>query len=107
MTRIETLLDFFREDPDDAFTMFALASEYVKDGDLSNGQMYFEMLLSKHPDYVGTYYHLGKLYEQLGWRDRALETYDAGIGVATTGRDHHTRSELQSAKMNLELAEDE
>ena len=107
MNRLDRLLEFYREDPDDAFTVFALASEYRKTADTSNARKYYELLVSKHPEYVGTYYHLGKLYEDLGLAESALETYDTGIEVATRLRDNHSRSELQSAKMNLEIAENE
>ena len=32
-------------------------------------------LIKDHPDYVGTYYHLGKLYEKNQEPDKAIETY--------------------------------
>jgi len=52
---------------------------------------------------VGLYYHLGKLYEELGETDLALLTYEDGVSVAKKAADFHALSELHNAKMNLEI----
>jgi predicted RNA polymerase sigma factor len=51
---------------------------------------------------VGTYYHLGKLYERLGRTDDAVETYADGIEVARAQNEQKDLSELQDAKMAAE-----
>ena len=79
MDRLAALLDFHRDDPDDPFTRFALAQEFLKRGDAERAQAFFEGLVRDHPGYVGTYYHLGKLYETLGQDERAAATYRAGV----------------------------
>lgn len=98
-TRIERLKGFLEEDPDDPFTRFALAQEYLKDDRVEEARDLFETLVEEHPDYVGTYYHLGKLYERLGREEEAIETYDRGIEVAEEQADTHAKSELQDARM--------
>lgn len=55
------------------------------------------------PDYVGTYYHLGKLYEEIEEGEKALEIYQKGIEIAKKIKDQHALSELMGAKMNLEM----
>lgn len=95
--RLETLLHFYQEDPHDAFTCFALAHEYQQRGDAGAALAHFEHLVAAHPDYVGTYYHLGKLYEALHQLPEALATYQKGIAVAQAQRDFHARAELQAA----------
>ncbi len=102
MDRLKALLDFLNEDPNDSFTRFALACEYLKRGGLEEARMYFEGLVERDPDYVGTYYHLGKLYEASGRREDAISTYKAGIDVARTHREVHALSELQDALLNVE-----
>ena len=99
MDRLEKLKEFYEEDPDDAFTRFALAQEYLKRGDADKALEFFEDLVATDPDYVGTYYHLGKLYERLGRTDDAIETYEAGIDVAREQRSQKDLSELQDALM--------
>ncbi len=102
MNRIETLLEFHADDPTDSFTLFALAREYSKIGDTPNSRTYYEKLVDEQPEYVGTYYHLGKLYEELDMISQALDMYRRGIKISEQLRDHHSRSELQAALMNLE-----
>ena len=99
MDRIAQLESFLEDDPDDAFTQFALAQEHLKRDDLDAAQSYFEQLVAEQPDYVGTYYHLGKLYERRGHVERAIETYEQGIEVARAQRDRKNLSELQDALM--------
>ena len=102
MDRLDALLDFYRDDPDDPFTRFALAQEYLKAGDTLEALSFFEGLVRDQPDYVGTYYHLGKLYEALGRSESAADTYRAGIESATQANDSHARSELQGALLAAE-----
>lgn len=96
------LLDYLEQDPDDPFTRFALALEYLKVGDEPEARRAFEGLVEERPDYVGTYYHLGALYERQGLKESAIATYRAGIQVAEQQRDVQARSELQSALLEAE-----
>lgn len=102
MSRIEQLLAFLESDPDDPFTLFALADEYRRAGKLDLSLSYFEKLVEEHPEYVGTYYHLASLYLETGHRERALATYRAGIRVAESQRDAHARAELQGALLEAD-----
>jgi hypothetical protein len=61
------------------------------------------IISSNDPGYVGMYYHLGKLYEKMGEPELALEAYTAGINVAKKIPDFHALSELNNAKLNLEM----
>lgn len=102
MDRLAALHAFLADDPDDPFTRFALAQEYRKRGDAAQALTYFEALVRDHPDYVGTYYHLGKTLEAEGRKDDALAVYRRGIEAATAARDLHARAELQDALMTAE-----
>jgi tetratricopeptide (TPR) repeat protein len=102
MDRLTILQQYHEEDPDDSFIRFAMASEYVKLGDDPSARSWFESLRDNDPDYVGTYFHLGKLYERLGIKEQAIATYQAGATVATKVSDFHARSELQSALLEAE-----
>ncbi len=95
--RLAILLSYLEEDPEDSFTRFALAQEYRKRGNLEQALIFFQRLVEEDPQYVGTYYHLGKLYEQLGRKDAAVRAYQAGIRVASEQRAYHALSELQDA----------
>ncbi len=101
--RIESLLAFLKDDPDDSFVRFALAKEYEKMGTLKKALDTYLDLKNMDPDYIGLYYHLGGLYELLHEKENALKTYEEGITLAKKIADFHALSELHNAKMNLEV----
>ena len=102
MNRLQQLKAFHDEDPNDSFVRFAIASEYLKLDRKDEALEAFEGLVDNDPAYVGTYYHLGKLYECLGETEKAVETYKKGIEVAREASDQHSLSELQSALLEAE-----
>ncbi|SER79656.1 tetratricopeptide repeat protein [Pedobacter rhizosphaerae] len=96
-TRISKLLEFLESEPNDPFILYALATEYNNANDKENAYSFYLQLTDKHPDYVGTYYHLGKLYEKDGDKEKAIAIYQKGMEVARSKRDMHAFSELQGA----------
>ena len=96
-TRLNKLLEFLKADPNDPFILYALATEYNSAGDFELAFRYYNQLLTDSPDYVGTYYHLGKLYEKMDNRAKAIEIYKLGLSAARSKNDNHAYSELQSA----------
>lgn len=95
-TRLQQLLAFYADDPTDAFTIYALATEY-RAQEPDQAWEYYHKLLTEHPDYVGTYYHAGKLKEQLGEKDEAEKIYRTGLMVARKAGQQHAASELLQA----------
>src|ERR1700761_7413419 len=96
-SRLEKLLEFLKNEPNDEFLQYALATEYLRLDDKQTALNYYEGLVANHPNYVGTYYHLGKLYEALNRKDDAIATYESGMKVARAARDNHAHAELQAA----------
>jgi len=94
--RLQKLLEFLKNEPNDPFLKYALATEYLSANDTATALNYFEDLKNNHEEYVGTYYHLGRLYEKLDRKDEAISTYQKGMQVARTARDNHAYSELQT-----------
>lgn len=103
MSRIPQLEAFLSDNPTDPFIQYALALEHIKSGNLQAGLHYFEGLTENHPDYVGTYYHLARLYIQLHMPEQAGKTYETGIAVAQKLQDQHALAELQNAALNFKL----
>jgi len=95
--RLHKLLEFLEGEPNDEFLQYALATEYLRLNEVEIALQYFENLVANHPNYTGTYYHLGKLYENLQRKDEALKIYQQGIIITRQKRDNHALSELQSA----------
>ncbi len=94
--RLQKLLDFFESEPNDAFLKYALATEYLNADMPVKALEFYEDLILHHPDYVGTYYHLGKLYEALNRNEDAVKTYQTGMLAARKANDNHAFSELQT-----------
>lgn len=99
MTRLDKLLEFFKNEPNDEFLKYALATEYLRLNETDKALMYYEDLIDNHPNYVGTYYHLGKLYEALNRKDEAIAIYEKGMAVTKAARDNHAFAELQGVYM--------
>jgi tetratricopeptide (TPR) repeat protein len=104
-TRLNKLLEFLEADPSDPFILYALATEYNTSNDLEKAFYYYNLLVDRNPDYVGTYYHLGKLYEKVLNPDKAIDIYRQGLQAARNKSDNHAYSELQSA-LNTALGND-
>jgi tetratricopeptide (TPR) repeat protein len=107
MTRLDKLFGFLESQPNEPFLLFAIAKEYESAGDDTNALDYYQKLQAGTPQYVGLYYHLGKLFERKGEPQNALSTYKTGIEVAQKERDFHALSELKGAKMNLDGDDDD
>jgi len=99
--RLTQLLQFLAENPKDSFLIYAIATEYVNKGEEATALSYFEKLLENDPNYVGTYYHLGKLYERLERFEEAFETYKNGKIIAKSTGKQHAYNELLGAENML------
>ena len=95
-SRLDKLLEFLKNEPEDEFLQYALATEYLRLNETGKALEYYEDLINNHPGYVGTYYHLGKLYEALNRKPDAIGTYEKGMKMAREKRDNHAFSELQT-----------
>lgn len=101
--RLEKLLNFLKSSPNDSFLLFAVAKEYESNGHQDKALKYYMILKDQDPEYIGLYYHLAKLYENIQEEVLALRIYNEGIALAKKKADYHSLSELNNAKMNLEL----
>lgn len=95
-SRLDQLLAFYADDPHDPFILYALATEYLPT-DPEKAKTYYETLLRDHANYVGTYYHAAKLYDQLGLKDEAEQVYKKGLKVSRQEGNMHAFAELQQA----------
>jgi tetratricopeptide (TPR) repeat protein len=101
MTRLEQLTQFLIATPNEPFIIYALAKEHEGLGNVDEALKYYFLLKNEHEDYVGTYYHLGKLLEKQEKLDEAVAIYIKGMEVAKKQGDNHAYSELAGAKLNL------
>jgi tetratricopeptide (TPR) repeat protein len=102
MARLDEMLRFLEQDPDDSFSRYAVALELRSARRFDDAIAQLEELRRRDPSYCATYYQLGEMLALGGALDRAEEAYRAGIEVARVAGDLHTRSELEAALDELE-----
>jgi Tfp pilus assembly protein PilF len=101
MDRIERIKEMLLAQPGDSFLQHALALEYIKLGNDEEARLLFEEILNREPDYVGSYYHLAKLYERNGRTEDAIKVYIKGMEEAKKAGESHALGELRGAYEEL------
>lgn len=102
MNRIDKLKEFLQATPNDSFLQHALALEYIKEDNDAEAKVLFETILKREPNYVGSYYHLGKLLERNNNFVEAINIYTKGMLEAKAVKDNHSYNELQAALEDLQ-----
>jgi tetratricopeptide (TPR) repeat protein len=103
--RLNILKEMIAESPDDPFGYYALLLE----NEFENPEEILKSwtdLISKFPDYLPSYYQLGKMQEDNGQLTEAIETYKAGKKLAKRTSDMKTLGELNEALMMLDVYEE-
>ena len=93
--RLEQLLKFYQDDPNDPFNLYCLANEYKTD-DPEKALAYYSKLLKDHPNYLPTYYHAAELYIDNDEIDLAEKIIDEGIELALKQNDTLALRELRN-----------
>lgn len=101
MSRKDQILSLLQDNPSDSFLRFALAKEHEQAGEDAGAKAVYESIVQQDPEYVGTYYHLGKLLEKLGHPAAASRTYSTGIEITRRLGEKHAMRELMGARMEL------
>lgn len=96
MNRLESLIEFYREDPTDPFNLYALALEYQQI-EPHKATECFLILLSEFPDYLPTYYQAAEWFFSLDDFNRTESIYQAGIALAEKTNATKTLKELRGA----------
>ena len=99
-TRLQQMLEFLKDDPNDPFNLYAVASEYRKDDPEKSLQL-MNKLLNEFPDYLPTYYHAAALDIQLNKGSQAASILEKGIALAINQGDHLALRELKNAVNEL------
>ncbi len=95
-SRVNQLLKFLEESPDDPFVRYALALEY-KATDPEQASRLFDYLLENHPDYLPTYYQAGQFLEERGMLVEARKRYQHGMLLAAQQNNTGALKELKAA----------
>lgn len=100
------MLKMQESQPDDSFLAYAISLEYRALGDQQKAAGMLTALIKKDPDYLPSYYQMGKIHEEQGQLADAIATYKAGKKLARRTNDMKTLGELNEALMMLDVYED-
>ena len=100
--RLEGLLEFYKKDPNDPFTLYGLALEYMSVQQFDNAEEYFQQLLDNDPGYVAGYMQYAQLKEKQDRIDEAKELYSRGIEAANKTGDKKSAKEMEDFLSDLE-----
>lgn len=94
--RLAKLQKILAADPSDAFTLYGVAQEYAKLGDVAKAVEHYDLCLKADPTYAYASYHKAKLLSEHERVPEAVATINQGIGIARAARDAKALSELQT-----------
>ncbi len=95
MNRRARLEEMLKSDPTDAFLLFGLAMEAVRENDHPAAVQGFQNLLATHPQHAAGYLQLGQVWMRAGEESQAAEVFRNGIAVARQSGDSHAAAEMQ------------
>ncbi|MFZ4784796.1 MAG: tetratricopeptide repeat protein [Flavobacteriales bacterium] len=101
---IELMLE---TNPRDSFLHYAAALEHQKKGDTNQAIKILRTIIKNDPNYLASYYQLGKMLEEKNKIAEAIEIYKIGKEVAKKQSEMKTLGELTEALMLLDVYEDE
>lgn len=102
MNRIESLIKILEQEPDDVFTNYALAIEFVAEGDYKKAEQQFLKVLGIDKKYLPCYYQFGQLKEKTNEQQAALEFYKQGLDLAKEQGNNKAINEINEAIWMLE-----
>ncbi len=98
--RLKQLLRFLEEDPNDAFTLYAVALEY-QHNEPKKAEELFARLIKTCPDYLPSYYMAAMLKIKLGKLNEAIGLIEKGMDLAVHCNDLTTLRELKEAYLQI------
>ena len=86
--RIKALTELLTKNPDDSFSRYALALEYVSLGETEGAITELQELIQRDPKYLAAYHQLGRLYCKVNNTAEAKKIYRQGIELAVRNERH-------------------
>ena len=99
--RIGKIQELLKTSPDDNFLRHVLALEFIKLENDAQARVLFEAILQHDENFVGSYYHLGRLLERADEPALAVHWYKKGMEAAKRAGEQRAYNELKSAYEEL------
>ena len=95
--RLAYLKDLIESGKADAFSHYALAMEYKKEGQLDQAGAAFDALREAYPDYLPQYLMAGQMYLDSDRLELAQDWLSRGLSLARATGDGKTAAEIEAA----------
>ena len=92
--RLDKLMTFLKDNPEDLFVLFAIAKEFEKQGKWLEAREQYEQIIKLDPTYLGLYFHYVQNLIENEMFDQAAEILERGIQEAKEQKDQKSLSEL-------------
>lgn len=100
LDRLQLLIQFTKEEPENSFNWYALALEYIN-SEPEESAVIFDELLKTHPDYLPTYYTSAQFFAEQNQLNKAKEIFEKGIVLAGRSKEEKALKELKNAYQNF------
>ena len=100
LDRLQLLIQFTKEEPENSFNWYALALEYIN-SDQDESAIIFDELLKSHPDYLPTYYTSAQFFAEQNQLGKAKGIFEKGIELAGRLKEEKASKELKNAYQNF------
>ncbi|MDI1321195.1 MAG: tetratricopeptide repeat protein [Algoriphagus sp.] len=100
LDRLQLLLQFTKEEPENPFNWYALALEYSNSDQAKTAEI-FDNLLKSHPEYLPTYYTSAQFFSEQIDLEKAKEIFEKGILLAGKLKEEKALKELKNAYQNF------
>ena len=97
ISRKDQLLQMIENEPEQVFLHYALAKEFEKELNWIEASKNYQLILQIDANYIGVYYHYGKLLEHLGQIDEAKTIYQTCLLYTSPSPRDRTRSRMPSS----------
>jgi predicted Zn-dependent protease len=94
-TRRQKLEQFLAQNPNDAFSLYGIALECLREGDMAAAEAHFKTLLEANPEYVPGYQMYAQTLAQNNRVEEAKAVLGRGIAAANRQGNQHARSEME------------
>lgn len=100
--RLEALLKFLAQDPDDTFTRYGIALEYISLNEYDEAVKFLESVLDRDTNYLAAYQQLGHIYAITNRKEKAVEVYKNAIAAAKSSGDKHAADNISNLLAELQ-----
>jgi len=101
--RKEQIILFLKKEPNDPFLQYALAMEFLAEGNDKKAKEQLLKLTEQFVEYLPSYLQLGMLFVKEGKKTKAVEILKKGEKLAQMQGNKHTLAEIKSELQNIQL----